>query len=333
MRVLLGIFEAGLFPGCVYLISMYYKRFELQWRLSLFFSGSILAGGFGGLFAYALANMAGVAGYGGWRWIFIIEGLITIVVAAIGKIWVANWPGTATFLNQEERMYLAARLHEDDKGATMNRLDKRSLKRIFSDWKIYVGGVMYFGVVNTGYAGSVSPSILVIYSSLTAAIVLHSNHYQPIGILGSSRPSSQHTNLRCRCHPLRYSRLDHRPNAASVLLLHARNRHFFDRLHPTPSTEESLSRRPLLRSLPRNPGWLHHPAHHPRLGAKWHGWALQARCGSRIYSGIRKLGRHSCVECLPDEPGAKICNWVWYFPWLAVVSGICLHSYVLWSSG
>lgn len=67
MRVLLGFFEAGLFPGtlswvsvrvdceadcptgCVYLISMYYKRYELQWRLTLFFTASIIAGAFGGV--------------------------------------------------------------------------------------------------------------------------------------------------------------------------------------------------------------------------------------------------------------------------------------------
>jgi MFS family permease len=65
MRFLLGIFEAGLVPGSVYLISMWYKRFELQWRLSVFFSASIIAGAFGGLFAYALGNMDGVGGYSG----------------------------------------------------------------------------------------------------------------------------------------------------------------------------------------------------------------------------------------------------------------------------
>lgn len=56
----------------LYLISMYYKRYELQWRVSLFFSASILAGAFSGLLAYAINNMNGVAGYHGWRWIFIM---------------------------------------------------------------------------------------------------------------------------------------------------------------------------------------------------------------------------------------------------------------------
>lgn len=47
---------------------MYYKRYEMQWRMSLFFTCSIMAGAFSGLLAFAIANMSGVGGYGGWRW-------------------------------------------------------------------------------------------------------------------------------------------------------------------------------------------------------------------------------------------------------------------------
>ncbi|KAF2177930.1 MFS general substrate transporter [Zopfia rhizophila CBS 207.26] len=154
LRVLLGLFEAGLFPGCVYLISMYYKRYELQWRLTLFFAASIIAGGFGGLLAYAIAKMDGIAGYGGWRWIFIIEGLLTFVLGIVAKFWVTDWPETAKFLSPDERALLIARLGADSGDAVMNRLDKRAAKRIFSDPKIYLGTLAYFGIVNTGYAGS-----------------------------------------------------------------------------------------------------------------------------------------------------------------------------------
>jgi MFS family permease len=72
MRLLLGLFEAGFFPGSVYLISMYFKRYELQLRLNLFFCGAILAGAFSGLLAYSLAKLDGLGGYEGWRWIFIM---------------------------------------------------------------------------------------------------------------------------------------------------------------------------------------------------------------------------------------------------------------------
>jgi len=53
----------------ILVISMYYKRYENQWRFNIFFSGSILAGSFSGLLAYAIAHMDGVAGYAGWRWV------------------------------------------------------------------------------------------------------------------------------------------------------------------------------------------------------------------------------------------------------------------------
>lgn len=83
--------------------------------------------------------MSGVGGYNGWRWIFIIEGLITIVAAACGKFFIVDWPETAKFLNSEERDLLLRRLQEDGADAKMDRLDTKSKLLIFSDWKIYVG--------------------------------------------------------------------------------------------------------------------------------------------------------------------------------------------------
>ncbi|KAL1862342.1 hypothetical protein Plec18170_001168 [Paecilomyces lecythidis] len=160
-RFLLGIFEAGFVPGCMYFISMYYKRYELQWRMNLFFSSSIMAGAVSGLLAYAIANMAGIGGYDGWRWIFIIEGLATVVIAISSKFLIPDWPETAKFLNEEEHALLLRRLASDHGEATMNRLDKSSAKRAFSDVKIYLGTIMYLGVLNTGYSTSFfTPTIL-----------------------------------------------------------------------------------------------------------------------------------------------------------------------------
>ncbi|THC89949.1 hypothetical protein EYZ11_010585 [Aspergillus tanneri] len=124
---------------CVYLINMYYRRHELQWRLNVFFSASILAGAVSGLLAYAINNMDGLAGYSGWRWIFIIEGLATIVAAVISKFIIVDWPETASFLTEDERALLLRRLSEDQGEAKMNRLDKRSVAWIFTDPKIYLG--------------------------------------------------------------------------------------------------------------------------------------------------------------------------------------------------
>ncbi|KAJ5082532.1 hypothetical protein N7532_011575 [Penicillium argentinense] len=157
-RFLLGVFEAGFMPGCVYLIAMYYKRYELQWRLNVYFSASIMAGA---LLAYAIANMAGIGGYNGWRWIFIIEGLATIVAAIASKFLIVDWPETAKFLSEDERALLLLRLKGDRGEARMDRLDGPARKRILGDIKIWLGPMMYFGIVNGGYATSFfTPTIL-----------------------------------------------------------------------------------------------------------------------------------------------------------------------------
>jgi len=98
--------------------------------------------------------MDGAGGYGAWRWIFIIEGLVTVVVGVFSKFFIPDWPEKAKFLNDEERELLVSRLREDAGDAVMDRLDKRAVKRMFGDWKIYVGIVMYFGVVQSGYGTS-----------------------------------------------------------------------------------------------------------------------------------------------------------------------------------
>lgn len=98
--------------------------------------------------------MAGIQGYNGWRWIFIIEGLLTSVIAIVSKFLIVDWPETAKFLNEDERALLLARLATDQGEASMNRLDKRAAKRAFGDWKVYVAVFMYMGPVTTGYAGS-----------------------------------------------------------------------------------------------------------------------------------------------------------------------------------
>jgi len=95
------------------------------------------------------------------RQIFILEGIVTVVVGAAGKFLIVDWPEKAKFLSEEEKRLLIARLSADVGDAKMNTLNKRSVYRIFSDWKMYLGTLMYFGVINTGYATSFfTPQIL-----------------------------------------------------------------------------------------------------------------------------------------------------------------------------
>src|SRR5690554_322531 len=80
-RFFLGVTESGLFPGVIFYLSMCYKRKEQHYRVALFFSAAALAGAFGGVLAWGIAHMRGTAGLNGWAWIFILEGILTVVIA------------------------------------------------------------------------------------------------------------------------------------------------------------------------------------------------------------------------------------------------------------
>lgn len=68
LRLILGVLEAGFFPGCVYLISTWYARYDLQKRYSVFYLIGCLASACAGILAFGLMQMEGLAGYRGWRW-------------------------------------------------------------------------------------------------------------------------------------------------------------------------------------------------------------------------------------------------------------------------
>src|ERR1700760_77745 len=99
-RLCLGIAEAGLFPGVAYYLTLWYCRHEGQLRQALFFSAASVAGAFSGLLAFAISKMDGVAGLAGWRWIFILEGIATVLVALLAFFFVYDFPETASFLTE-----------------------------------------------------------------------------------------------------------------------------------------------------------------------------------------------------------------------------------------
>lgn len=96
-----------------------------------------------------------------FRWIFILEGAATFLIAVMSFFIIPDWPHSAKFLTEEERSMLSRRLALDVERATMNHWDKHTAKRCFGDIKIYIGTFMYMGIVQTGYATSFfTPTIL-----------------------------------------------------------------------------------------------------------------------------------------------------------------------------
>lgn len=148
-RFFLGVTEAGFFPAATFLLTLWYRRFELQRRMAVFYVAASLAGAFSGLLAYAIEKLDGRAGVAGWQWIFLIEGLIPIALSLV--IWkiLPNSPETASFLTQPERDLLVRRLQDDSssgqgKATNNDKMGKQHIIAGLSDWKIYAGVVIFW---------------------------------------------------------------------------------------------------------------------------------------------------------------------------------------------
>lgn len=151
-RFFLGLFESGMFPGCFYLLAMWYKRSEAQKRYSFFFCSTTLAGAFGGLLASAIGKMDGMRGYRGWRWVFILEGTLTCVVAFAFFFLISDFPEEAKWLTREEKQFVKDRLYEDVGDSQQDQpVTFRSALGVLKDYKVIVGGFMYFGLIVPAY--------------------------------------------------------------------------------------------------------------------------------------------------------------------------------------
>ncbi|BCS18891.1 uncharacterized protein APUU_11719A [Aspergillus puulaauensis] len=171
VRWFLGLTEAGLFPGVGYFLSCWYKRLEFGVRMAIFFSAAALAGSFGGLLAAAIALMDGIGGKEGWAWIFILEGLVTIVVGVMSFWMVYDFPDEATFLSDDDRKRVLRRLASDQQASAEHENFKMAyFWNSVKDWKTYTGMIIYMGADGCLYAFSLFvPTIIneLVYRLLT----------------------------------------------------------------------------------------------------------------------------------------------------------------------
>ncbi|RAH64197.1 putative phthalate transporter [Aspergillus aculeatinus CBS 121060] len=155
-RFLLGILEAGYFPGCVYLLSSWYTRFDVQKRFSIFYLIGCVASALAGILAFGLMQMEGLQGLRGWRWIFIMEGVITAVIGVLTLIFLVDFPDRAhkswRFLTEKESSFIVRRINRDRSDGNEEPF---SLKRFLSpalDLKIWGFAMIFFCTTTVTYA-------------------------------------------------------------------------------------------------------------------------------------------------------------------------------------
>ncbi len=92
IRLVLGLSEAGLYPGSYFILSNWYRPRELATRMAIFYGANTAAGAFGGVIAYGVGNLDGVHGMRAWKWLFLIEGVITIAAGLATLLLLPHFP-------------------------------------------------------------------------------------------------------------------------------------------------------------------------------------------------------------------------------------------------
>ncbi|KAL4937699.1 hypothetical protein BDV06DRAFT_215677 [Aspergillus oleicola] len=167
VRALLGIAEGGLLPGMVLYLSSFYRRGDLALRIGLFYTAASLSGAFGGLLARGLAEIGPRGNLEGWRWIMIIEGLLTFVCGCLSYFALPNSIETAPFLTEDERIWARERIRLENphiQGAL--RAEEESLawsevRRGLLEPQMWFSATAYFAILSGLYSfGLFLPTII-----------------------------------------------------------------------------------------------------------------------------------------------------------------------------
>ena len=159
VRFLLGMAEAGFFPGVVYYLSQWFPANVRARTVSRFYVALPLSSVFMGGLAGALLNLQGRLGLAGWQWLFLAEGLPAVILSVIFLAYLPNTPAEAKWLTAEERDWLIDRLRAEN-SAIGERHSEGALRAILNP-RVWQLGIYLLCIYIGFYAFSFSAPILI----------------------------------------------------------------------------------------------------------------------------------------------------------------------------
>jgi D-galactonate transporter len=183
LRFLLGVAEAGFFPGVILYLTYWYPSERRARVLALFMTGIPIAGVIGGpLSGWILNAMAGVQGLAGWQWLFLLEALPSFVLGVVVLLYLDDGIGSARWLADDEKEILTRRIAEDQAHAGAH-----SLLAGVTNPRVWFLAVIYFFLIaglygagfwlptliqRTGVASPLAIGMLTVLPNAVAAIAM-----------------------------------------------------------------------------------------------------------------------------------------------------------------
>ena len=175
MRFLLGMAEAGFFPGVLFYLTQWFPANLRARTISRFYVSLPLSAVFMGAVAGALLHLNGTLGLRGWQWLFLVEGLPAVLLSAVFLKALPNGPGEARWLTEPERAWIATQLAAegaDVPGAQPNASHATGVKAALSDVRVWLFGLANLLMLGVNYAYSFSlPSIVKNLTALDVTVV------------------------------------------------------------------------------------------------------------------------------------------------------------------
>jgi hypothetical protein len=156
-RFFIGLFMGGFIPDAILYLSYFYTKTEMPFRLALFWFTDSMSGVIASFIAYGVLHMRGVDGREGWRWLFLIEALITIVIGFLSFLFLipgptqtkTRWNPKGYFTEREEKIIVNRVLRDDPSKGDMHNRQALSLKMLWQSlkdydlWPIYIIGILF----------------------------------------------------------------------------------------------------------------------------------------------------------------------------------------------
>ncbi len=152
LRFLLGIVESGFFPGVILYLTYWYTRKHRARMVAGFMAANPISGVLAGpVSGWILVSMMDTGGLKAWQWLFLLEGIPSVLAGVVALFYLVDSPAKAKWLTAEERGMVLRRLEEEEETKRREGESRHRLMDAFKSGKVWLLSLIYFGAVAGNY--------------------------------------------------------------------------------------------------------------------------------------------------------------------------------------